>query len=126
MHASAGGGGIGGALATAADEPQLPANQQTALRLAANAFQHPVLRQWIAAQVFLGPQLHCLTFASARVKAKLHHDCPSGVIHHPYTHDVSRAGIRAAGPLCDMLAIRREGSAAGCCNVPAELRRAAG
>ena len=31
-------------------EPQLPANQQTALRLACNAFQHPVLRQWVAQQ----------------------------------------------------------------------------
>lgn len=49
-----GGGGIGGAFATAAAEPQLPANQQTALRLACNAFQHPVLRQWVAAQVRTG------------------------------------------------------------------------
>lgn len=52
IYVHAGGGGIGGALATAAAEPQLPANQQTALRLATNAFQHPVLRQWVAAQVF--------------------------------------------------------------------------
>jgi hypothetical protein len=83
MHASAGGGGIGGALATAADEPQLPANQQTALRLAANAFQHPVLRQWIAAQVLLGPELHCLTFVTALVMMILHHDRPSLFISPP-------------------------------------------
>lgn len=44
------GGGIGGALATAMAEPQSQANQQTALRLAANSFQQPPLRQWVAAQ----------------------------------------------------------------------------
>jgi hypothetical protein len=51
VRATADGGGIGGALVMAAAEPQLPANQQTAMRLAANSFEHPVLRQWIAAQV---------------------------------------------------------------------------
>lgn len=45
------GSGIGGALATAMAEPQSPANQQTALRLAANSFAQPPLRQWVAAQV---------------------------------------------------------------------------
>jgi hypothetical protein len=83
MHASAGGGGIGGALATAAAEPQLPANQQTALRLAANAFQHPVLRQWITAQVLLGPELRCLTFVSALTTMTLHTDCPSRSVSRP-------------------------------------------
>lgn len=68
--AAPGGGGIGGAFATAAAEPQLPANQQTALRLACNAFQHPVLRQWVAAQAsgLLDGFASCLQSGSKAVR----------------------------------------------------------
>mmetsp|Transcript_16158 Transcript_16158/g.48409 ORF Transcript_16158/g.48409 Transcript_16158/m.48409 type:complete len:789 (+) Transcript_16158:141-2507(+) len=45
------GAGVGAALAAAMAEPQTAFNQQTALRLACNAFVQPSLRTWIATQV---------------------------------------------------------------------------
>lgn len=40
-------GSLGAAIAAAAEEPQLPANQQTALRLLANTCTSPQLCQWL-------------------------------------------------------------------------------
>ena len=40
-------GGIAGALARAASEPQLPGNLQTGLRLACNLFANPHTKKWI-------------------------------------------------------------------------------
>eukprot|EP00887_Chlorella_sp_A99_P006848 scaffold2.g6848.t1 len=45
------GGGLGAALAAAAAPPAQPANQQTAARLACNAFVQPAARSWALAQV---------------------------------------------------------------------------
>jgi hypothetical protein len=50
VHVSA--GGLGQALAVAAStHPALPANQQTALRLACNCFMHMPLLLWLQPQV---------------------------------------------------------------------------
>lgn len=49
----AAGAGVGAALAAAMAEPQTAFNQQTALRLACNAFVQPSLRTWIATQVHI-------------------------------------------------------------------------
>ena len=43
-------GTLGAALAAACVEPQLPANQQTGLRLLCNAFRSPALQAWLTQQ----------------------------------------------------------------------------